>query len=128
MHMQVAMHPVVNTVDDSHSRIRTLEDQVARLRRELAQKENAPPPPPPEPSVKVDDASEKNSEQQARTAGMHERLQAQLAQNQELIRHRETLARCASRVLFLNEVPRQTGIIRASQGSCAQIVLGEKPY
>jgi hypothetical protein len=73
------MHPVVNTVDDSQSRIRRLEEQVQRLRLELDQKEKAPA------ATSVED--------EHRTLDMQERLEAQLAQNQELIKHRETLAR-----------------------------------
>ena len=84
------MHPQVNTVDSSHSRIRTLEEQVQRLRRELLQKEQAPPPPPPPPAAAT---SERENVEES---GMHERLQAQLAQNKELIKAREALARCGS--------------------------------
>lgn len=73
------MRPVVNTVDDSQSRIRHLEEQVQRLRLELDQKENAPV------ATKARDENH--------TLNMQERLAAQLAQNQELIKHRETLAR-----------------------------------
>ena len=83
------MHPVVNVVDNSHSRIRTLEQEVLKLRGELSRKER---PPPPSPAAEVPHVESADS--------MQERLHAQLQENEKLIRGREALARCgAARIL-----------------------------
>ena len=91
--MQVAMHPVVNVVDDSQSRIRTLEDQVARLRSELARKERAPAPPVATSEVSTGAAADVAGGGES-AASMEARLQAQLRENEALLQGREALARC----------------------------------
>ena len=79
--VQVAMRPLVNIVDDSQSRIRTLEEQVQHLRRELQEKEQR-----------------QHAEKEAtalRSGSMQAQLQAEVAKNQELVQGKQTLARCA---------------------------------
>ena len=87
--MQVAMHPVVNVVDNSHSRIRTLEQEVLKLRGELSRKERPPPAPPAAAEPHVESAD-----------SMQERLHAQLQENEKLVRGREALARCGAARTF----------------------------
>jgi hypothetical protein len=77
------MHPIVNVVDDSKSRIRTLEEQVNRLRNELALKE------------RTKQSEMPKAEELERSGSMQERLHAQMLENRTLIQDRETLARCA---------------------------------
>lgn len=74
---------MVNVVDDSQSRIRTLEQEVQKLRSELSRNEHAPAPaaaPAPSPQAESSDS-------------MQMRLQAQLQENEKLLRGREALAR-----------------------------------
>lgn len=80
--MQVKMQPIVNVVDDSKSRIRTLEEQVNRLRNELALKE------------RTKQSEVPKADELQRSGSMQERLQAQMLENRTLIQDRETLARC----------------------------------
>jgi hypothetical protein len=86
--VQVTMRPQVNIVGDSESRIRSLEDQVRQLRKELATKEHEPSSPPADATPVTVIGSDAES-----AFEVESRLQLQLQQNQELLMEKEALAR-----------------------------------
>jgi hypothetical protein len=77
--MQVKMRPVVNVVADKNSRILILEEEVRKLRSELAAKDN------------LSQLGTDNSSTSA--LDVEEALQTQLLRNEALITEKEALAR-----------------------------------
>lgn len=86
--MQVTMRPQVNLVGGSESRIRSLEEEVRQLRKELTSKEQGG-------AAAVGGAQLSPAAESVPTIEIETRLEAQRQQNQELLLQKEALARCA---------------------------------
>ena len=110
------MHPVVNTLDDADSRIKSLERQVRTLRQELAAKERSGAPAPASGAANATAspgavaAAEMPSS--AAEAGTHAdpdhmatRLQTQLHHNKQLQDDTQLLGKCATHDLPRNPEP-----------------------